>query len=341
MLRMPTLGTSEELTHGWRLLEQEGWTNPGTYERRLAAAGIHELYAVLIRPGGTVGLALDLPADAGRIVGEDAARGFVLRKTWNQESGRLRISLILSERRYLDVFGVLACDVLEKVVRADTVEKGGIALRDRLMHWKKFLKAAGEDGLSMEEQTGLFGELFVLRKLLAAGNCDPAQVLSSWQGPSGANQDFSWQGRAIEVKSTTANDFSRVRIANERQLDEEGLRNLYLCRLALDRKPSAGETLPGIVSRLLAALGEPLRDDFIDRLALAGYHQIHETRYQAHGYFCRFSHVYRIDGQFPRIKQGELRSGVSDVTYSADISNIVPVSDEIGSLANKMFIELS
>jgi hypothetical protein len=317
----------------WSLLEQETWTNPGSYERRLAGTGIHTLYAILIRPDGLVGLALDLPGEAAGNISEDAAKGFVLHKNWNQETGRLRLSLMLSERRYLDVFGVLACDVLEKVVRADTVENGGIALKNRLVHWKKFLKAAGENGLILEEQTGLFGEMFVLRKLIASKVADPARALSAWQGPAGSNQDFYWQGRAVEVKSTTVNDFARVRIANENQLDEDGLLDLHLCHLAFDRRVGAGETLPELVSGLLNVLGESLRDEFLDRLALAGYHKIHEPHYQLYGYTCRFSGLYRIDSQFPRIKRGELRSGVSDVVYLIDLSNINPVAGDIGKIA--------
>jgi len=296
------LGTSEQLRQAWRLLEQESWTNPGTYERRLAAGGIHVLYALPVRLGGTVGLALDLPTEPGRGMSDDAAKGFLLRKNWNQETGRLRISLMLLERRYLDVFGVLACDVLERILRADTIEKGSIALNKRIAHWKKFLKAAGKDGLTVEEQTCLFGEVLVLKNLIASVVCEPAQVLSAWLGPSGANQDSAWLGRAIEVKSTTATDFDRVHIANERQLDEDGLKDLHLCHVAFDRKLGVRETLAEMVSGLLDALREPLRDDFFDRLIHAGYHQIHEPHYQVYGYSCRFSRVYRIDSQFPRIK---------------------------------------
>ena len=94
-----------------------------------------------------------------------------------------------------------------------------------------------------------------------------------------------------------------------------------------------------MVSDLLQAMGEPLRDDFLDRLVLAGYHQIHEAHYRLYGYLFRFSRVYRVDNQFPQIKQGELRSGVSDVSYSSDLSNINPVSGEIEEIEGALFSE--
>ena len=188
-----------------------------------------------------------------------------------------------------------------------------------------------------EAQTGLFGELFVMRKLLGTGACAPERILSAWHGPSGANQDYSSMNRAIEVKTTTANDAARLSIANELQLDEGNLQDLFLFQLALDRKDGAGETLPQLVLYLIAALGESLHDEFVDRLILAGYHKMHEHKYDGRGYFFRFSRVYRVAGLFPRIKQGELRSGVSDVRYTVDVSNIASAAHDIGDFAVEIF----
>ena len=331
------MGTSEDLTKAWRSLQQEDWSLPGVYERRLAANSIHVAYAVLVRPAGTVGLALELPVALGANISEDAARGFVLKKEWKQESGKVRFSMMLSDQRYLDVFGVLASDVLTKIFRAETVEGGGAALRDRLAHWKKFLKAAGDDGLSIEAQAGLYGELFVLRRLLSGSHCELSSILTSWKGPYGANQDFSHMNRSAEVKTTTSNDIGSVRIANERQLDEEGLDDLLLCHVVLDRKLGAGETLPEIVAELLVVLGEAMETMFLDLLALVGYHKVHELRYQATGYGFRFVRVYEVGQHFPRIRQGELRSGVSEVAYSVNLSNIEPISNDISELGKRIF----
>jgi hypothetical protein len=334
---MPTLGTSDDLAMAWRSLQQEEWTHPGAYERRLAADSVHVAYAVLVRPAGTVGLALELPVAVSADISEDAARGFLLRKEWKRESGKVRFSLTLSDPRYLDVFGILALDVLTKILRAKTVEGGGAALRDRLAHWKRFLKAAGEYGLSIEAQTGLYGELFVLRRLLLTGRGEFSSILTSWKGPYGANQDFSHANRSAEVKTTTSNDIESVRIVNERQLDEEGLDDLLLCHVVLDRRQGAGETLPQIVAELLATLGETMETAFVDLLAMVGYHKVHESRYQAEGYACRFVHIYEVNQHFPRIRQLDLRSGVSEVAYTVNLSSIKPISRDIADLGERLF----
>src|SRR5206468_2295401 len=112
----------------------------------------------------------------------------------------------------------------------------------------------------------------------------------------------------------------------ERQLDEDGLDRLFLCQLAFDRIANSGETLPQIVQSLTSRLAEGARELFADRLELGGYHSIHDQRYSEYGYRCRLSRVYGVVSDFPRIKQHDLRTGVKEVSYVADVSNIVPVT---------------
>src|SRR4051794_9643179 len=118
MPRMRTLPNSEELTEAWRALHQEHWTNAGSYERRVASTSVHLAYAVLVRPSANVGFALELPAAFGANIGEDTAQGLVLQKHWRPETGKIRFTLMLSDSRYLDVFVVLASDILEKILQA-------------------------------------------------------------------------------------------------------------------------------------------------------------------------------------------------------------------------------
>jgi len=331
------LETSDDLQATWNSLRLEEWTQPGVYERRLATDTVHAAYAVLLRPSAQVGVALDLPSAIGAGMTEDAARGVVLRKEWRRETDRVRMTLLLSEERFADVFGVLAADILGHIRSSRTVEAGAAALRSRLEHWKRFLKAAGEEGLSAQEQTGLFGELSIIRHWIVEAGCDPAAVLGSWRGPSGANQDFQRADLSVEVKTSTSNDISTIRVANERQLDETGLAGLFLCHLAFDRRTGAGRTLPELVSELMGLLGTGLESSFTDLLAMVGYHRIHEARYRSLGYSQRLCSLYRVELGFPRIRQSELRSGVSEVAYNVNLSNLALDPRDLTSLGGLMF----
>lgn len=132
-----------------------------------------------------------------------------------------------SERRaFADLFKHLCVDVVSAVLATDSEQRAVDALCSRLSRWQKFLEdAAG--GLSETRQTGLYGELYFLRRLLLAG-CTPRRALDGWKGPLGTNQDFMFGRSAVEIKSTTANTDTVLVIANERQLDDAGISSLTL-----------------------------------------------------------------------------------------------------------------
>jgi hypothetical protein len=47
-----------------------------------------------------------------------------------------------------------------------------------------------------------------------------------------------------------------------------------------------------------------------------GYLDKHESFYQDRFYQTRNENYYKIENEFPRIKESELRNGISDVKYS-------------------------
>ena len=48
----------------------------------------------------------------------------------------------------------------------------------------------------------------------------------------------------------------------------------------------------------------------------AGYFDKHESLYQKRHYQTRDENYYKIENEFPRIKENELRKGISDVKYT-------------------------
>ena len=55
---------------------------------------------------------------------------------------------------------------------------------------------------------------------------------------------------------------------------------------------------------------------FNAKLFEAGYTDSQSNLYKDRYYQIRFEKLYRIDEDFPRIKENELRDGVGNVTYS-------------------------
>jgi hypothetical protein len=237
-------------------------------------------------------------------------------------SGTPNIGVRLTDPQYADVFTALAEDVAPRVSAATNDREAGLALLDRLRRWQKFLTAKSSE-LSVSRQRGLFGELHLLRQWLlpSFGLETPVQC---WRAPHAAHQDFQFPGGAIEVKTTAAKQPNAVQITSERQLDDTGVRALYLFVVILDEREiedtaaTVGETLPEIVSSLRRTLDirPVIRGIFDDRLLDAGYLDSDAARFDSRRYSFRSERCFHVRNGFPRILEGQLPSGIGDVSYA-------------------------
>lgn len=311
--------TSSTLRGAWSALQLEPEQLPGLYRRRVFALSGFEVFAGLIRPGGQLRLIVEVPAVVGTDGLERETKGFrVLRHDLANGEGT-RLSMELASVSFRELFEVMAEDVSGRILSAPNESEAVARMRERLDHWERFMSAAGPGGLSAEKQVGLFGELTFLKTLLTAG-VPGTQAVGMWLGPTGANQDFKASDRAIEVKTTTSNSATTIRIANELQLDDTDCQQLHLMHLWLRSVDGGGVSLPSLAEGIAAQLTGGIRQDFTDRLAAAGYHEVHRSLYDKAGYSERRRRYYRIEGGFPRLSRGDLPSGVSKVEYDIDLA---------------------
>ncbi|MDO9354951.1 MAG: PD-(D/E)XK motif protein [Solirubrobacteraceae bacterium] len=315
---------SEVLAATWDALKDESFSLPGYYERRVFADSAHSLFVGITRPSNLLQLCMDVSiAQAGRVV-EDESKGFRLRREESPTAGKARLRLELTTASYGDIFLVVSSDILTKILQAHDEQEAIVALRRRIEHWRRFMQASGPDGLSRFEQIGLFGELLVLRSLLKVPN-NNEDALISWLGPKGANQDFILRDRAIEVKTTTGNEPTRVQISNERQLDTRGLALLILCHICVDERIKSGTTLPALVEQISHTLAQHHVHLFLDCLLAVGYHDSQRHLYLDAGFIERDRNYYQVTGDFPRLTTADLRDGVSEVRYQVDLSSAAPL----------------
>jgi hypothetical protein len=97
----------------------------------------------------------------------------------NPERNYLIFKLLNTEHR--DIFSVLCEDLILSVAPLKSEEKILKELINRFEKWKSLFDKVSSHGLSPEEQRGLFGELFLLKKLLIHLT-KKALFLSSWVG---------------------------------------------------------------------------------------------------------------------------------------------------------------
>jgi hypothetical protein len=237
----------------------------------------------------------------------------------NKEKNLLLFKLLSNQHK--DIFSVL-CEDLITTISAVTSETQLVKeLLSRFEKWKSLFDRVASHGLSQEEQRGLFGELFFLRKFLVVSS-DFISVINSWVGSEKQIRDFQFSNWGVEVKTTYGNNHQKVHISSERQLDTANLENLFLYHLSLETRQQSGETLNQIVDSIC----EKLFSDFIslnrfkNKMLEAGYFERHKNLYENIGYFTRQDVFYKVEKDFPRIEEADIHKGVGEVKYSIVVS---------------------
>ncbi len=227
------------------------------------------------------------------------------------------ILISLADNSLSSIFAVL-CEDLFKTVSDIEQELVLIqTLQNRFIQWKELFILAKGPGLSLEKQIGLFGELYLLKKLFLHTGLF-AEILSIWTGPEKGIRDFEKNNSAIEVKTTHTHNHQKIRISSERQLDTALLQYLFLFHLSIEKRNSDENTLNTIVEEIYSILGHnKLLGNILKRkLISAGYFDHHQSIYQNMSFLIREEDFYKIEKSFPRIEEKELMKGVGDVKYS-------------------------
>jgi hypothetical protein len=236
-----------------------------------------------------------------------------------QEKNILLFKLLNNQHR--DIFSVLCEDLIANISSIINEAQLVKELLNRFEKWKSLFDKASAQELSAEEQRGLFGEVFFIRKLLQSKS-GSLSIINSWVGPEKKIKDFQSGSWCVEVKTTHGNNHQKVHISSERQLDTRDLGNLFLYHLSLEARQRSGETLNQIVDSVSEYLSTDFNslNRFKNKLLEAGYFDQHRHLYEHTGYFIRQDIFYKVENDFPRIEERDIRNGVGDVNYSIVIS---------------------
>ncbi|MCL2065172.1 MAG: PD-(D/E)XK motif protein [Candidatus Cloacimonetes bacterium] len=236
----------------------------------------------------------------------------------NTYKGSYLLIVQLLQQHNRDIFATLCENLINSVISLNTEQQVIRAVINQLEKWKTLFEKSSSNGLSSNEQQGLWGELHFLQKILLKHENDMSNALQKWVGTDKALRDFQGEKWAIEVKTTSTNNPQKVIINGERQLDETTLENLFLFHISLEISNNNGETL----CQKIAFIRELLKNNslalsiFNAKLFEIGYNDNHENLYQDRFYQIRDENYYKVENDFPRIKENELRKGISDVKYS-------------------------
>ena len=318
----PQVPSVQQLEQLWASLESvgAGAGELGRQRRRVIATSRHDCFLAVSFPGRHRLLSVVTDGPPPRAVASrPLTSGVQLVHGTEPISGRPTLDIVLRDDSHSDIFTALVGDLLSALALSDRPGTSGKLLLARLEDWRRLLATVGAQGLTVEQQRGLFGELSVLSDLLLP-EVGAAAVLA-WTGPDRQLQDFQFPHGAIEVKTASGNSAEIVRIANERQLDDHAAGQLFLITLALDvRREGPSITLPDLVTDLRGKM-RPLgiAAEFEQRLNMAGYLETQAHLYSDRRYAVRQRLVHAVGGKFPRITERDIPDGLSDVSYTLDL----------------------
>ncbi len=229
------------------------------------------------------------------------------------------VRLLLQNPQYDEIFTYVCLDIIKALKKVQDSSERMVILDECFGRWASFFAKHSPEGLTKEAQRGLFGELYLLEELLEAG-MDKIKAVESWRRVNPRYHDFHFEKRSIEVKTTIGKEPRKVRINNERQLDNQGLQSLYLYILTLHPVESGVRTLPELISaiRWLLEGNSKALMTFESFLKDVGYLDVQSDIYST-GYIIRNKEVFNVKEGFPRITS--LCPGLGDIQYSILISS--------------------
>jgi hypothetical protein len=312
------------LKEEWKLLLEHRQPHMGWQVRRVYQSSYPDIFAAIAEPEGHLSLILEVPPNA---IPPDleypSATGFQVfpELARSGSSGLVRLCLSLSDARFTDVFVVLAEDVADAVSKSTTHAQAVKILLARLRIWQRFMQQYSQTGLSPQEQTGLWGELFLFSRYLLP-NLPTYDALKAWSGPSGAVNDFYHGSRAAEVKSTVANTSLTVQIPNLLQLDETSHAKLFLAYIRLANAAPPATTLPALIKEVREIVmieDSTAVQELNDKLTMAGYMDQQSHLYDQQHYSLSSIRFFEVRDTFPRLRPSDVPLGVQKCSYVVDL----------------------
>lgn len=305
----------------WQSLLPATGVNKGWKSIRIFPDAPFPIRAAIEEPMGRRALLFEFHASSVSAIREyPSANGFMCftESLKSSPSDMVRLCLVLVPSFDPELFGRLAQDVAETAASTNNEVDGVKVFLARLNAWQIFLRKH-EEGLTHEEQIGLFAEIAFFRHTIKCG-LHPIIATAAWRGPEGGLRDFEFDDCEIEVKATLG-AHRTLRISHLSQLDETGITNLFLCHIFLSLS-AEGETLCEIVKSMRAELSEHeciTLHQFERLLLIAGYSDHHEKLYELRRYKISSMKIFRVAESFPRIRLNDVLPGVLDGSYIVDV----------------------
>lgn len=221
------------------------------------------------------------------------------------------LRVICTDARLIRTFQSLVTEMLLNLYASVSSKPAIVEFIQVADAWRTVLQARLQE-CSLSEALGIFGELILLKKLVAI---NPEKALQAWRGTENYRHDFTLTN-AIEVKTYTNFNEPKITVHGAHQLDPSTGHKLHLFALHVDQNEE-GSTLMEIVEEI-NLLGVTL-SSILHRLGKS-QEALEEVSFR---FVSEQQRLYTVDQSFPGIRASTVSvgalTGVSDVQYSLNL----------------------
>lgn len=232
----------------------------------------------------------------------------------------IELNIYLLDNDLKDIFSLFIQNILEDIQKSVSENEALTTTLNVVSKWKKLFDKINFNGLSLEQQKGLIGELLFFNYALN-NDKSSGSVLNAWTGPEFEAKDFTFGSFGIEIKFTSAKQ-ARIKVSNERQLDAENLSELFLVLYSTEQVKENGFSLNSLVEQTRLKIStEEERNVFNGKLQLIGYYD-DDRDYYVKMYSLKKTFAFVVPSEFPKIIKKHLPLGIYDASYSIEISAV-------------------
>ncbi|MBK8328500.1 MAG: PD-(D/E)XK motif protein [Bacteroidetes bacterium] len=234
----------------------------------------------------------------------------------------IELNIYLLDNELKDIFSLFIQNILEDIQLCITENEALTTTLNVVSKWKKLFDKINFNGLTLEQQKGLIGELLFLNYLLNNKRTS-TNAVNAWTGAEQEFQakDFTLGSIGIEIKFTSSKQ-PRIKVSNERQLDAENLNVLFLVLYSTEAVKDNGISLNSIIEQTRQNIStEDERNIFNGKLQLNGYFDDDNEHY-GKMYSIKKTFAFAVTADFPKIVKNQLPLGIYDASYSIEISAI-------------------
>jgi hypothetical protein len=227
--------------------------------------------------------------------------------------------LVLNDNEEWQLFLVLCEDLISITHKYDNENAMINAVENRLSRWQKLLKYEKTEDMSVEKQMGLFTELICIQTILQE-KIGLKNAINSWVGADFDKQDFLLDDLIIEVKSFKTSKSPLIKISSKYQLYSEK-EPIYLLTYGLTQTDN-GKTIKCLFNELKKMMHEDYEiiEIFEDKLIQYGFAPYNENQ-KLYSFIVDSSHLYYIRDNFPKLTPLDMRSEITKVNYTIDLTH--------------------